>query len=185
MQNKDHYLLGCFILKRYGACIEPICQKLFLLGCVEPDWNLVTYTRGSIKHRFLHGHNAENVQKHLTHMTERLMKTGVRTPLQWFYFGAALHYLADSFTFAHNRIFTGSIIEHRQYEKVLHTYFTEYLQTHRDDIFTAEEVCHESYLLDRRSYQTDCRYILGATVMLCSRLDNRWCANKIGERNYA
>ena len=122
MQNKDHYLLGCFILKRYGACIEPICQKLFLLGCVEPDWNLVTYTRGSIKHRFLHGHNAENVQKHLTHMTERLMKTGVHTPLQWFYFGAALHYLADSFTFAHNRIFTGSIIEHRQYEKVLHTY---------------------------------------------------------------
>lgn len=111
MQNKDHYLLGCFILKRYGACIEPICQKLFLLGCVEPDWNLVTYTRGSIKHRFLHGHNAENVQKHLTHMTERLMKTGVHTPLQWFYFGAALHYLADSFTFAHNRIFTGSIID--------------------------------------------------------------------------
>ena len=160
MQNKDLYLLGCLILKRYGACIEPICQKLFLLGCVEPDWNLVTYTRGSIKHRFLHGHNAENVQKHLTHMTERLMQTGVRTPLQWFYFGAALHYLADSFTFAHNRIFTGSIIEHRQYEKVLHTYFTEYLQT-------------------------DCRYILGATVMLCSRLDIRWCANKIGERNYA
>ena len=117
-------------------------------------------------------------------MTERLMKTGVRTPLQWFYFGAALHYLADSFTFCaqphfyrqHNR--TSPIRE-----GAAHVF--PYLQTHRDSIFTAEEVCHESYLLDRRSYQTDCRYILGATVMLCSRLDIRWCANKIGERNYA
>lgn len=96
MQTKDHYLLGCFILKQYGSCVDPICQKLFLLGCIEPDWNLITYTRGSIKYQFLHGHNAENSQKHLNRLTEKLLKSGVHTTLQWFRFGAALYYLADS-----------------------------------------------------------------------------------------
>lgn len=158
MQTKDHCLLGRFLLKRYEAHIDPICQKLFLLGCIEPDWNLVTYTRGSIKYQFLHGHNAENAQNHLTHLTERLLKSGVRTPLQWFRFGAALHYLADSFTFAHNRIFAGNLKEHRLYERRLHTVFAAYLPTHCAELFSADAICHERYLADCRSYQTDCRY---------------------------
>lgn len=174
MQTKDHYLLGHFLLKRYGTHIDPICQKLFLLGCIEPDWNFVTYTRGSIKYQFLHGHNAENAQNHLTHLTERLMKSGVRTPLQWFRFGAALHYLADSFTFAHNRIFAGNLKEHRLYEKMLHTAFAEYLQTHCSGHWGVDKVSHERYLADGRSYQTDCRYILGSALALCGQLSIQW-----------
>ena len=179
MQTKDHYLLGCFLLDRYRATLNPICRKLFLLGCIEPDWNLATYTRGSLKYRFMHGHNAENAGKHLAHLTEKLRKSGVRTPLQRLRFGAALHYLADSFTFAHNRIFAGGLKEHRLYEKLLHDVFTEYLQTQHSEPLSAERACHEQYLTEKRSYQTDCRYILGTALNLCDRLPVQWISAEL------
>lgn len=98
MQTKDHRLLGSFLLRQQDIFLDPMRKSLFLLGCVEPDLNPVTYTRGSLHHRFLHGHNAENAGKHLARLTQKLHKSGVQSPLQWFRFGAALHYLADSFT---------------------------------------------------------------------------------------
>ena len=174
MQTEDHYLLGYFLLEHHQARLRPICQKLFLLGCIEPDWNLITYARGSLRYRFLHGHNAENVRKHLKYLTEKLCKTGVQTPLQWFRFGAALHYLADSFTFAHNDIFAGSLKEHRLYEKLLHAVFIEYLQARHMECFSADEICHARYLTQQPSYQTDCRYILGTAFDLSDRLNVLW-----------
>ncbi len=86
----------------------------------------------------------------------------------------ALHYLADSFTFAHNRIFAGNLKEHRLYEKMLHTAFTEYLQMYCADHWDVDEFCHQRYLADNRSYQTDCRYILGSALVLCGQLSIQW-----------
>ena len=176
MQTRDHYLLGCFVLQRYGAEIAPICRESFLFGCIEPDWNLITYTRGSLKYQFLHGHNAENAQRHLAHLTKRLLKSGVQTPAQWFRFGAALHYLADSFTFAHNRFFAGSLREHRLYEKMLHAVFPEYLQAHCAESCSFAAIDHARYSVDRRSYLTDCRYIFKSALALCSQLSIQWAA---------
>ena len=185
MQTRDHKLLGLFLLERYGAEISPLCRRMFLLGSVEPDWNLVTYIRGSVRYQFLHGHNAENAKKHLTRLTEKLMESGVRTPAQWFRFGAALHYLADSFTFAHNNVFAGDLLEHRLYEKFLHDVFAGYLKAHKEERFPAGEVCHDRYLDERRSYQTDCRYILAAAVALCDKLRIDWSADRAREYRYA
>lgn len=174
MRTKDHDLLGHYLLKRYTADLDPLCRGLFLLGCIEPDWNPITYARGSVKYRFLRGHNAENAQKHLVHAIRTLLESGVETPLQWFRLGAALHYLADSFTFAHNRIFAGNLQEHRLYERRLHTVFVEYLQSPFEESLPMEEDTHKQYLLERRSYQTDCRYILGTALALCDRLSIQW-----------
>lgn len=170
MQTRDHALLGRFLLELKGARLDPVCRKLFLLGCIEPDWNPVTYVRGSLKYQMLHGHNAENARAHLMRLTAKLRKSGVRTPLQWFRFGAALHYLADSFTFAHNQIFTGGLMEHHLYEKLLHPVFTIYLQAGRRESFPADKACHQRYLAEQRSYQTDCRYILGTALDLWNQL---------------
>lgn len=170
MQAKDHCLLGRYVLSQCGKEPDPICRRIFLLGCIEPDWNLITYIRGSIKYQFLHGHNADNARKHLKHLMKRLMKRGVCSPLQWFRFGAALHYLADSFTFAHNRCFAGSLTEHRLYEKLLHNVFADCLYTQKDEAPSADELTHERYLSERRSYYTDCRYIIGASMALSNKL---------------
>ena len=62
-------------------------------------------------------------------MSRRLKKTDVYTPLQWFRLGAALHYLADSFTFTHNCDFPGNLLkEHRIYEALLHPVFNGYVR---------------------------------------------------------
>lgn len=177
MRTCDHYRLGRFLLGRMGLSPRSTCRKLFLLGCVGPDWNPVTYARGSLKYRFFHGHNAENVRGHLTHVLRRLMESGVSTPWQWFAFGAALHYLADSFTFAHNTAFTGNLIAHSAYERALHVVFEQYLDDEEalSAALAAAEaadgaVWHERYAAERCSCRTDCHYILGTAFALCGRL---------------
>lgn len=170
MQTRDHTLLGRYLLASCDAEPDPVCRRMFLLGCIEPDCNLATYARGSIKHRLLHGHNAENARGHLRHLTEKLLESGVGTPLQWFRFGAALHYLADSFTFAHNQCFAGTLAEHRLYEKLLHSVFAEYLYPRNVKLTPSDKFTHEQYLQERRSFLTDCQYILGASIALWHQL---------------
>ncbi len=177
MRTCDHYRLGCFLLERAGLSVSPVCRKLFLLGCVEPDWNPATYARGSLKHPFFHGHNAEDGCRHLTRVLRRLMAGGVSTPWQWFAFGTALHYLADRFTFAHNTAFTGNLVAHNAYERALHAEFTSYLED--EEAIAAAwaeaeaadgDARHERYVAERCSCRTDCRYILGAALALCARM---------------
>lgn len=174
MLTKDHALLGRWLLERCGAAPDPLCRKLFLLGCVEPDWNPLTYLRGSLRHQFLHGHNAENAAKHLARLTQRLTRSGVQTPLQWFRFGTAIHYLADRLTFAHNPCFHGTLREHELYETLLHGVFLEHLSAPEPVDRSPEPFGHAQYLREQRSYQTDCRYILGATLALCRQLSVQW-----------
>lgn len=178
MQSKDHLLLGKYILAQQNVTLSPIQKFLFLFGCIEPDLNPLTYTRGSLKHKFLHGHHAENAKRHLGRIIEKLGKTGIDTPKQWFVFGTALHYLADSFTFAHNNDFPGGLKEHRCYESLLHPVFVQALQQslfHENSassikIDTMGEI-HAQYQRDAHSFLTDCRYILRATANLCNILD--------------
>ena len=173
MQTRDHVLLGRYLLAACDLRLDPICRRLFLFGCIEPDWNWFTYARGSIKYRLLHGHNAENAKNHLVCLTKKLLDSGIHTPLQWFRFGATLHYLADSFTFAHNGFFAGGLQEHRLYEKLLHNVFAEHLRTENLPADSANGFTHDHYLKEQRSFRTDCRYILGASAALCRRLSLR------------
>ena len=108
------------------------------------------------------------------HLTEMLLRTGVQTPMQWFRFGAALHYLADSFTFSHNRGFTGSLLDHKAYEIELHFEFESYLQEQYHERFFADAASRERYHADERSCLTDCRYILGSAFGLCDMLNVEW-----------
>ncbi len=175
MKTKDHLLLGRFVLKYEGLALDSLRQRMFLWGCVEPDYNPFTYARGSLKHAFLRGHHTENARQHLARMTRRLKKTGVHTPLQWFRLGAALHYLADSFTFSHNCDFSGNLKEHRIYEALLHPVFNGYVRemlspSHAEENQEPVACCHRRYLSDVRSFQTDCRYILNAALGLCRQL---------------
>ena len=115
-------------LKYEGLSLDSLRRRMFLWGCVEPDYNPFTYARGSLKRAFLREHYTENARQHLSRMTRRLKKTGARTPLQGFRLGAALHYLADSFTFSYNCDFPGNLKEHRIYEALLHPVFNGYVR---------------------------------------------------------
>ena len=175
MQSKDHYILGTFLLEKFGENISPLKRKAFLFGCIEPDLNPFTYMRGSLKNDFMRGHNAENVKKHTHRIIEKLRKSGIRTAKHWFELGTALHYAADGFTFPHNSFFSGTLKEHVKYESLFHPIFEQYLQTSpapNAETDTDIEKLHGLYVCDKRSFLTDCKYITKATVGLCRELSN-------------
>lgn len=170
MQSIDHYILGRYIIENCNIHTDRLSEKMFMAGCIEPDLNPLTYMRGSIKYHFLHGHNADNSRRHLMHVMEKLGDKGLKSPVQWFVFGTAIHYIADSFTFAHNEMFGGNIAEHVRYEKFLHPVFADYLKSCKTEsglpsarIFRTVSAYHDKYLADKRSYLTDCRYIVRAS----------------------
>lgn len=55
-------------------------------------------------------------------------------------------------------------------KNINYTALSEYLQKYCANHFSVDKVCHEIYLVDSRSYQTDCRYILGSALALCGQL---------------
>lgn len=172
MRGIDHRLLGEYLLEKEGLHPNALCRRMFLFGCIEPDINPFTYTRGSIRYRFMHGHNALNARRHLYKVIRRLQNKGVTSPLQWFALGAVIHYTADSFTFVHNDLFDGDISAHRVYEHTLHPLFTAYLETYDNntpippEAWDLEEY-HTQYIHGAHTFMTDCRYILEATRMIC------------------
>ena len=93
-----------------------------------------------------------------------------------FALGATLHYLSDSFTFAHNEAFGENIQEHRRYEWGLHYVLEDYLRSDRasaialPDFASAKDfwvTSHRNYLMERsgaEDYETDCRYIVNVCM---------------------
>lgn len=43
MKTKDHLLLERFVLKYEGLSLDSLRRRMFLWGCVEPDYNPLTY----------------------------------------------------------------------------------------------------------------------------------------------
>lgn len=62
MTTKSHFLFGKVLLEQ-GL---PLCSRAeadaFLLGCVEPDYNIATYLKGSMHGQKLKGHNYSNTE---------------------------------------------------------------------------------------------------------------------------
>lgn len=176
MQTKDHLALGLGLLA--GTQDEGLekHKRAFLFGCVEPDFNPLTYLRGYMHEKRFRGHNAENSRTHIHACMERLCLHGLCSAYSYFTLGAMLHYVADSFTFPHNAFFQGTIHEHREYESRLHQVFSG--KNHMFGIVGAE-YCQDPWnflLFEHRRYGeaspslgTDYQYIVRVCACLLSR----------------
>ena len=87
-----------------------------------------------------------------------------------FYFclhlGIVLHYIADYFTYPHNRTFHGNFVEHCIWENKQQQYLTRYLQklsspaiVLRKDLYSYLLRRHEEYLKRGISLKNDCKYV--------------------------
>lgn len=119
---------------------------------------------------------------------------GVR---EYYHFGKLLHYVADAFTFPHNRIFKGNLREHCRYEKELHKGFLYMLQEPQKQLIQKRgrgngldciKKLHEEYLQQEGSVKMIARYILRAAVMLAQeeigtvwKLDFNRCEKAAGQ----
>lgn len=144
----------------------------FVLGNIEPDLNVFTYLHGMTHYEKLRGHSYDNVlpsMERLLKKIERRKYFGIRG---YYLLGKVMHYTADIFTFPHNKEYSGTLLEHRQYEEILHEIFRENIKT---DLKKTEKLntvgkiipyikkLHKEYLADNNNCFSDCEYIFKAT----------------------
>ena len=174
MKTESHRLLGEYLIRTVHGFCNSKYEKVFLWGCVEPDFNFLTYLKGSEKIRLFRGHNFKNSEACVRHTIDALQKNKNWKILDYYRFGKLMHYLSDAFTYPHNENYSGSIREHRRYETELHKCFQRYIilkqcvpnegQCH--SACEVVELLHRKYLEAKMGETTDVRYIVltAATV---------------------
>ena len=162
MRTADHMNLSRYIMDHMDAGASKLQKAAFIFGSIEPDINMLTYFRGSIRgEEKLRGHNYE-----------------MGTVRQSFLLGKLVHYVADSFTYPHNSIFPGNLREHCQYETELHDYVNQMISSDNVnldsiddgiDIVEYLEEIHYRYVSEALGCENDYRHITHAISVVTER----------------
>lgn len=172
MRKKSHVSLAMYILNNVDSVLLDNHRKAFIVGSILPDCkpSFVT-TKHNIEETF--DLVCEFISKLTVDSSDyKKISTSYCRKL-----GEVTHYLADYFTFPHNTVFTGSFMEHCEYEKQLKYALRTYIQSGEVSVnssivnrfTTPAELCdyvlqiHKQYLCCNKTVESDCRYI----VALC------------------
>ena len=128
MEMKSHVLLGKYLLNQIPNLDSEIYQKVFIFGCIEPDFNMFSYLKGSLKCQKFRGHNYNSSSNYTIHVMEELQGKSHWDLQDYYRLGKLMHYISDAFTYPHNDNFTGTLWAHCVYEAQLHLYFVAYLK---------------------------------------------------------
>jgi len=177
MRGKSHRYLGQYLVAHYMHDIPNAYQKAFLIGCVEPDRNPMTYLKGSIRFQWLRGHNFRNAERYIRRVSHRLAEKQRLSAVDYYTLGKLIHYTADAFTLAHNTFFPSHLAYHRRYEIQLQEYFLQYISenpemnvTSAKDIMSAILSYHLEYSRQTPHIHTDAAYILRVCCCVLSSL---------------
>lgn len=171
MRKKSHILLASYLADQMTAAESlQMHRKAFCLGSILPDCKPSFITT---RHEFFgtFGSIQERMQFLVLNGTEVCSERTF-----WRRVGEILHYIADYFTFPHNKIFTGSFMEHNQYEKELKIRLKEYIKSgeaylnavsepmmqfrNLTELIEFVKKSHESYLKGEHTIAEDIRNIL-------------------------
>lgn len=177
MRAKSHLLLGQFLAQRYLTNISQPCVHAFLAGCTQPDRNPATYLKGSLRNRWLHGHDYPNARRYMRRITLRLTGKCRWNMLDYYTLGKLIHYTADAFTAAHGENFDGDLLAHRRYECQLHHYFASHLACHTKP-YPSTHCCamktihhyHRQYRTCPAGICTDTDFCIGVTCAITEML---------------
>lgn len=169
MRGKSHRCLGQYLAEHYLTDVPKPFVNAFLIGCVEPDRNPVTYLKGSLRCQWLRGHNYRNARRFMRQISWRLEKKEKLNLYDYYTLGKLIHYTTDAFTYAHNDMFSTNLGEHREYEAALQEHFLHYLQEDPEvDPHTARSIMEAIYSYHREyehldaDIYTDARFALTA-----------------------
>lgn len=181
MRTKTHVLLAKHLLNQMPTFDLQIHKKAFIFGCVQPDYNKLTYLKGYSRHHSLKGHNYSSTSGYICHVSDKLQGKARWSLRDYYRLGKLTHYISDSFTYPHNDDFPGTIWEHKEYEARLHILFADYLKEHAEE--AGEYSCnvvecvsryHREYMLRARDIYTDAEFITRATGRVtCALLYSR------------
>lgn len=182
MRGKSHINLGNYLLTHYLPDVPNHYKQAFLLGCIEPDRNPLTYLKGSLRCQWLRGHNYRNARRFMRKISMRLENQKHWNLFDYYTLGKLIHYTADAFTYAHNETFPTALTDHREYEVRFQHYFLKYLDTdpavetpNANTIMDVIGICHRKYSTIPSNIRRDSRYVLQASccvlaVLLTPRL---------------
>ena len=159
-------------------------RKAFCLGSILPDIRPSFVTK---KHEYFG--TFEEIQEKIRALVEHGPSEG-KERVYWRNFGEVMHYMADYFTFPHNKTYTGNLYEHNKYEKILKQRLKIYIKSgaasvhafapmHFEDLADLTDfirISHASYLRKKRNITEDINYILMISfqviqgiIQLCTR----------------
>ena len=192
MRKKSHILLARYLADQ--LTVDESLQshrKAFCLGSILPDIRPSFVVK---KHEYFSTFG--EIQEKMLQLVEHGPLEG-KERVYWRNFGDVLHYVADYFTFPHNRTYTGSLYEHSQYEKILKQrlkiciksgaagayVFRDVYFKNLEELTEFIQVSHTSYLRKKRNITEDIQYILmvcyqviQGIVQLCTRRQENMAA---------
>lgn len=177
MHAQSHYQLGQHLTQLYLKQSPRRHRTAFMLGCLEPDRNPITYLKGSIRCHWLRGHHWLNAQRYMQRISQRLERRTQLNSLDFYTLGKLIHYTADAFTYAHNEFFRQGLSEHRNYERLLNQQFLTYIKEEslvtfsiNRPIMDAIRTHHGSYSNQPGSIRLDCIYSTGVCCGIMEQL---------------
>ncbi len=177
MRGKSHQQLGHYLARTYLRGVPKPCIRAFLIGCIQPDRNPITYLKGSLRRQWLRGHNYENAKRYMHRIARRLERKPHWSLYDYYTMGKLIHYTADAFTYAHNASFSTALSDHKAYEGALQTYFLSYLSRHPQvqtqhfpSVADVIRTFHREYILLDANIHTDTHFTLTACCCMLSML---------------
>ncbi|MFA9375406.1 MAG: zinc dependent phospholipase C family protein [Lachnotalea sp.] len=169
MRKKSHISLARYIVSSLDEKELMKHKKAFYLGNILPDCKPTFLTT---KHEF--GGTFDKVKKDIVKLTIANESNINNNRAYWRDLGQVIHYIADYFTFPHNKNYDGSLKDHCIYENHLKLGLRKYINSGEaqknlgtlikfeslDALFIYIREVHEEYLKFKRSVQEDCKYIV-------------------------
>lgn len=178
VRKKSHISLARYIIKKSNHQGLNKHKLLFCIGSILPD----------CKPSFLYKkHEITGTFDDVKHEIIRLSEKGEKNKNKFSYYinlGQVIHYVADYFTFPHNKIYPGGLSDHCSYEERLKKELREYLknpeeeegQKHLLKFENGEEIntfiwkTHEEYLKKKIDVEVDIQNIVRVNRQVVSAI---------------
>ena len=168
MRKKSHISLAKYIVESLGDEELKKHKYSFYLGSILPDIKpSFIYRRHEITETF------PSIKKHIERLSEGQKVIEKKGRKYYMDLGQVSHYLADYFTFPHNKIYPGGLKDHCSYEeklkKDLRTYIKNQAAPHHKEtghFLSAGALCeyiqkaHEDYIGRKHDVEDDIRHIV-------------------------
>ncbi len=175
MRKKSHISVAKYLMNCNGMeCLQQH-KKSFYLGSILPDCTPSFVTR-----RHSIDETLDILKKEINKITVQYNFEKGLSSYYCRHLGIITHYVADYFTFPHNKVFHGNLKDHCIYEKDLKFAIRSYVNSEEakqvreknpsfqtvDEIIAFIKAAHNEYLSVIKAVNLDCMYI----VRLCHKV---------------
>jgi len=126
LRKKSHYWAGKLVVSYLDAGTLSSHRKAFILGNILPDVKPSFVYR---KHEYTK--TVERLKKSVDTIARGTLRRHIDDRVYWRRTGEILHFVADYFTYPHNKEFKGGFMQHNAYEQQLKLYFKRYVKSGR------------------------------------------------------